>query len=196
MGKEMRDMIKKENKLCFQHRMERKTEKSFQLSAGRQRLLAETIRELKQEGRLDEEKLAMQHGTTSIYRHSLNVAYTSLWMMERWQIRLEPKSLVRGALLHDYFLYDWHMPNSAQKWHGFRHARIALQNAARDFDLNKIEIDIIRKHMFPLNLRIPRYRESFIVCLADKICAIRELSLFCRWQSVILEVESKTVSCA
>ena len=40
MGKEMRDMIKKENKLCFQHRMERKTEKSFQLSAGRQRLLA------------------------------------------------------------------------------------------------------------------------------------------------------------
>ena len=104
----MRDMIKKENKLCFQHRMERKTEKSFQLSAGRQRLLAETIRELKQEGRLDEEKLAMPHGTTSIYRHSLNVAYTSLWMMERWQIRLEPKSLVRGALLHDYFLYDWH----------------------------------------------------------------------------------------
>ena len=88
------------------------------------------------------------------------------------------------------------MPDSAQKWHGFRDARIALQNAARDFDLNKIEIDIIRKHMFPLNLRIPRYRESFIVCLADKICAIRELSLFCRWQSVILEVESKTVSCA
>ena len=39
----MRDMIKKENKLCFQHRMERKPEKSFQLSAGRQRLLAETI---------------------------------------------------------------------------------------------------------------------------------------------------------
>ncbi|WP_455903331.1 hypothetical protein [Clostridium sp.] len=58
--------------------MERRTEKSFQLSAGRQRLLAETIRELKQEGRLDEEKLSMQHGTTSIYRHSLNVAYTSL----------------------------------------------------------------------------------------------------------------------
>ena len=119
----MRDMIKKENKLCFQHRMERKTEKSFQLSAGRQRLLAETIRELKQEGRLDEEKLAMQHGTTSIYRHSLNVAYTSLWMMERWQIRLEPKSLVRGALLHDYFLYDWHQKDSAHRLHGFRHPK-------------------------------------------------------------------------
>ena len=99
----MRDMIKKENKLCVSASYGTEDREIFQLSAGRQRLLAETIRELKQEGRLDEEKLAMQHGTTSIYRHSLNVAYTSLWMMERWQIRLEPKSLVRGALLHDYF---------------------------------------------------------------------------------------------
>ena len=170
----MRDMIKKENKLCFQHRMERKTEKSFQLSAGRQRLLAETIRELKQEGRLDEEKLAMQHGTTSIYRHSLNVAYTSLWMMERWQIRLEPKSLVRGALLHDYFLYDWHIKDPDRKAHGFSHAAAALQNAERDFALNAVERDIIARHMFPLNLTPPRYRESILVCIADKICAVYE----------------------
>ena len=47
----MRDMKKKKNNLCFQHRMEGKREKSFQLRAGRQGLLAETIREMKQEGR-------------------------------------------------------------------------------------------------------------------------------------------------
>ena len=170
----MRDMIKKENKLCFQHRMERKTEKSFQLSAGRQRLLAETIRELKQEGRLDEEKLAMQHGTTSIYRHSLNVAYTSLWMMERWQIRLEPKSLVRGALLHDYFLYDWHEKNAGHRFHGFIHAGRALQNARKDFKLTIREENIILRHMFPLNVVPPMCKEAWLVCLADKICASKE----------------------
>ena len=174
MGKEMRDMIKKENKLCFRHRMERKTEKSFQLSAGRQRLLAETIRELKQEGRLDEEKLAMQHGTTSIYRHSLNVAYTSLWMMERWQIRLEPKSLVRGALLHDYFLYDWHQKDSSHRLHGFRHPKTALGNAQRDYHLNWKEKNIIARHMFPLIPVPPQCREAWIVCLADKWCALGE----------------------
>ena len=174
MGKEMRDMIKKENKLCFQHRMERKTEKSFQLSAGRQRLLAETIRELKQEGRLDEEKLAMQHGTTSIYRHSLNVAYTSLWMMERWQIRLEPKSLVRGALLHDYFLYDWHNPDNGHRLHGFSHPYTSLKNAKRDYSITKREADIIVKHMFPLTIVPPQTKEAWIVCLADKICAGEE----------------------
>ena len=145
---------------------------------------------------MKQEKAYIQHGNICCFAHSVFVAYMSIWLVKKLRADVDMESLVRGALLHDYFLYDWHMPDSAQKWHGFRHARIALQNAARDFDLNKIEIDIIRKHMFPLNLRIPRYRESFIVCLADKICAIRELSLFCRWQSVILEVESKTVSCA
>lgn len=170
----MRDMIKKENKLCFQHRMERKTEKSFQLSAGRQWLLAETIRELKQEGRLDEEKLAMQHGTTSIYRHSLNVAYTSLWMMERWQIRLEPKSLVRGALLHDYFLYDWHEKDGGHRLHGFRHPAFALYNASKDFSLNRKEKNIIARHMFPLTVLPPRCLEAWIVCFVDKYCAFSE----------------------
>ena len=131
----------------------------------------------------------------TVNSHVMNVARYSLALSDRLHIRCHRRELIRGALLHDYFLYDWHLPNSAQRWHGFRHARIALQNAARDFDLNKIEIDIIGKHMFPLNLRIPRYRESFLVCLADKICAVRELSLFCRWQTVIREVERKTASC-
>ena len=28
--------------------------------------------------------------------------------------------------------------------------------------------------MFPLNLTPPRYRESILVCIADKICAVYE----------------------
>ena len=33
---------------------------------------------------------------------------------------------------------------------------------------------MIRSHMFPLNLTLPRYRESVILCLADKVCAVKE----------------------
>ena len=33
---------------------------------------------------------------------------------------------------------------------------------------------MIAKHMFPLTLRPPRFRESWIVCLADKWCALEE----------------------
>lgn len=34
---------------------------------------------------------------------------------------------------------------------------------------------MIRKHMFPLNLRPPRYRESVLVSCADKLCALGEM---------------------
>lgn len=73
------------------------------LSPKRQKLLADTIRELALEGRFYEEKEAMQHGCTTIYQHSVHVAYVSLFLMEKWQIPLDEVSLVKGALLHDYF---------------------------------------------------------------------------------------------
>lgn len=43
-----------------------------------------------------------------------------------------------------------------------------------DFALNAVERDVIARHMFPLNLTPPRYRESILVCIADKICAVYE----------------------
>ena len=41
-------------------------------------------------------------------------------------------------------------------------------------DLSEREQDMIRRHMFPLNPVPPRYRESWILCAADKICSTGE----------------------
>ena len=127
------------------------------------------------------EKEFIQHGSVSVYEHSLNVARMSLriaLMLEKRGIRIDKRSLVRGALLHDYFLYDWHeAPLTLQKplkMHGFTHAAAALKNAERDFLLSRREREIIGRHMFPLNIRPPRCREAAIVCCADKICAVWE----------------------
>ena len=120
------------------------------------------------------EKNFMQHGNISVYEHSLNVAYLSLYIARRMNICVNERAIVRGALLHDYFLYDWHVKCAENKKHGFSHARRALMNARRDFSLSEVEEDIIRKHMFPLNIAPPKYRESVIVCFADKIVATAE----------------------
>ena len=144
------------------------------LSAKDRRLLKETLKELNRQGRLQEEKLAKQHGSTSVYQHSINVAYLSLWLAGRLPLRTDRRALVRGALLHDYFLYDWHVKDESHKWHGFIHAGFALKNASRDFELNLVEQNMISAHMFPLGMKIPRYRESLILCAADKICATEE----------------------
>jgi hypothetical protein len=34
---------------------------------------------------------------------------------------------------------------------------------------------MIQSHMFPLNLKVPKYRESVLLCLADKISACAEM---------------------
>ena len=82
--------------------------------------------------------------------------------------------MVRGALLHDFFMYDWHDPGNLRLMHGFTHAKEALQNAQKEFELNDIERDVIKKHMFPLNIALPRYRETVLVSTADKISAVLE----------------------
>ena len=81
---------------------------------------------------------------------------------------------MRGALLHDYFLNDWHKKDDGHRWHGFRHGKTAARNAKRDYRLNRLEEYIIASHMFPLTVLPPKSKEGWMVCLADKWCAAEE----------------------
>ncbi len=114
----------------------------------------------------------IQHGEISVMEHSIKVALKSLYLNEKYHLKCDERLLSRGALLHDYFLYDWHVAdapgNIHPKLHGFYHPGIALKNATKDFVLTEREKDIIRKHMWPLTVNPPRCREAWLVCLADK----------------------------
>lgn len=115
-----------------------------------------------------------QHGTTSCLLHCEAVAFYSLLLARTFHLRVDEPSLVRGALLHDYFLYDWHDPDPSHRLSGFRHPYIALRNAEQDFTLTSIERDLIVRHMFPLVPLPPVHREGFLVCLVDKCCSLHE----------------------
>lgn len=128
---------------------------------------------LKSDG-MQKEKGFLQHGNVSVYRHSLSVAAMCILIAAFLRAKVNKRSLVRGALLHDYFLYDWHVPDKSHKWHGFHHAKRALHNAERDFKLDDVEKNMILSHMFPMNMTLPKHKESVILCLADKICALKE----------------------
>jgi len=117
----------------------------------------------------------IQHGDTTTYTHCLAVAYYSYRLSRILPVKVDIRSVARGALLHDLFLYDWHIPDQSHRLHGFYHPGFAYANAAKYFDLNNIEADIIRKHMWPLTVtRVPRCREAVIVCLVDKFCSFFE----------------------
>ena len=109
----------------------------------------------------------LQHGRTSCLQHSLAVAYVSLCLRRLLHMRADRYSLVRGALLHDFFLYDWHEKHAGHNLHGWTHPATALRNARQRFALNTVEQNIISSHMWPFTLRrLPRSREAMLVNLA------------------------------
>ncbi|MCM1537645.1 MAG: HD domain-containing protein [bacterium] len=118
----------------------------------------------------------IQHGNVSVMRHSISVAKHSLLIAKHLGIRCNKRDLIRGALLHDYFLYDWHSEEHSglRNLHGFYHPGIALKNAKKEYHLNRRQSDIIKKHMWPLTVVPPRFREAWIVTMADKYCSLME----------------------
>lgn len=118
----------------------------------------------------------IQHGTMPVYRHCIDVAEQSIRISKCLRIPCSERELIRGALLHDYFLYDWHdkKRKNYQKLHGFYHPGIALKNAQKEYHLTLREKDIIKKHMWPLTVVPPMCREAWIVTMADKYCSLLE----------------------
>jgi uncharacterized protein len=116
------------------------------------------------------------HHNSSIYHHVHDVAYLSYRICK--YLKLDYRSAARGALLHDFFFYDWRnhdVPDlPREKFHGLAHPAIALDNAKKHFSLNEVEEDIIKKHMWPLTLVPPKYKESLIVSFADKYLSSKE----------------------
>ncbi len=118
--------------------------------------------------------------------HSLRVARTAVSITRGLKIRVNERDLIRGALLHDYFGYDWHHKKIGPKeiiqfykMHGFTHPATALKNAERDFELTNRQRDIIKKHMWPLTIKPPACREAWIVTFADKLCSLSETLHLC-----------------
>ncbi|RNC29106.1 MAG: Ribonuclease Y [Candidatus Dichloromethanomonas elyunquensis] len=117
------------------------------------------------------------HHHGSVYEHCLDVAYLSYRMASK--LGLDVVSTVRGALLHDFYLYKFKKRKNknllAESYrHTRNHPKIAKENALRFFQLNNKEIDIITHHMFPIGF--PRSYEAWITTFADKSLALREYS--------------------
>lgn len=114
-----------------------------------------------------------QHYETSCFEHCKMVAYYCYLICKKYN--LDYKSATRAAMLHDLFLYDWRKKDNGRKGlHAFTHPQTALENASKLFDLNEKERDIILKHMWPVTIKLPKYKESYIITLVDKYCAIQE----------------------
>ena len=114
-----------------------------------------------------------QHYENIFYDHCLIASYYCYLYGKKFN--LDYVSCARAAMLHDLFLYDWRKKQDDRKGlHAFTHPKTAYKNASKLFALNEKEKDIILKHMWPVTIALPKYKESYLLTLVDKYCALNE----------------------
>ena len=117
-----------------------------------------------------------QHRGNTTFRHCRSVAVESFHLAQSFGWKVDELALARGAMLHDYHLYTRRHKKINALRHLLSHPKRARGNAEKVFDLSRKEKNIIESHMWPLTLfKLPRSKEAFLVTLADKRCALREM---------------------
>ena len=106
------------------------------------------------------------HGTTR-FEHSVRVSYYSYKISKL--LHLDYVETARAGLLHDFFISDEDRNAKDRFVSTFVHPKEAVDNSMRVFGINEKEKDIIKSHMFPINISLPKYAESWIVSMVDKV---------------------------
>lgn len=135
----------------------------------------ELVSEIVTNPAVQEMKKFNHHSHTNCFEHSVHVSYYNYLICSR--LGWDAKAAAKAGLLHDLFLYDWHghKPEEGERMHGFEHPTKALKNAQNNFDITRKEGDIILKHMFPLTIAPPKYKESCVIIMTDKFCSVCEV---------------------
>ena len=116
------------------------------------------------------------HINESVYEHVIRVSYDCYKIGKR--LGMDYKALTIAGLLHDFYEKPWQYSNEKKPFfqkHAFTHAKEAVVNSKKYFGTDiitpKVE-SIMITHMFPLNKKIPRNREAWLLTLIDKADSI------------------------
>ena len=125
---------------------------------------------------IQELKSITHHVSTTRFQHCINVSYYSYIVCRR--LSLNARSAARAGLMHDLFFYDRKEYNSSrskgQASHSMKHSLEACANAAEITYITRLERDMIEKHMWPATRSKPSYKETYIITIIDKYCAVLE----------------------
>ena len=117
----------------------------------------------------------VKHHNITRLEHSLKVSYYSYKVCKLLHLKYEETA--RAGLLHDFYLEQIDEQNNFKdkfKLFSSEHPNIALKNSSKYFELTRREKDIIKTHMFPSSFAIPKYIESWIVSIIDKVVSTTE----------------------
>jgi len=115
----------------------------------------------------------IEHHGISRMEHSIKISYYSYKIAKK--LGMDYISVARGGLLHDFFLDGDERSTKKKFFDTFTHPKRALKTSINNFEVNEIEKNIIVSHMFPIYLSLPKFKESFLVNLVDKVIGFKEM---------------------
>ena len=115
------------------------------------------------------------HRGSNCYIHSFKVAKLAVKRALRHK-KGDLEVILIGAILHDYYLYDWRVDRSKMRHHMSSHPYTAAENAERDFGIHEPIKKVIQSHMWPVNFKdFPKTKEARIISNADKAIYLKEI---------------------
>ena len=115
------------------------------------------------------------HGITR-YDHCLHVAKMTYFFLKKFKCN-NIEDITKAALLHDFYndneLIDYDKVDKLST-----HPFIALNNAKKYFNINKLQEDIIVNHMFPSTKVFPKTKAGMLVSVVDKLVAVHEMTCY------------------
>lgn len=143
----------------------------FKLTTEDRNFLLEQIRSIIHTEPFLQLKKYRHHAHISTYTHVIRVAYLSYEFAKKHHLKVNETELIRAALFHDLYFYDWHDKNNGVHLHGLFHPKKAIRNAQIHYHLSKREARHMKHHMFPLTPIPPLTKEGWVICICDKKAA-------------------------
>ena len=154
------------------------------------------VKDILKNDEFQKRKLFFHHKKMTVWEHSILVSFKSFCMAKK--VNADQRICAIAGLLHDFYPWTWiYNPDLEEldngiyldylktkkkffKKHGFTHAKAASLNYVKYFpELENIKVtNSIERHMFPLNIIPPKYKEGVIITAVDKINSISEFSIF------------------
>lgn len=115
----------------------------------------------------------------TVAAHSVEVAIYAL-LITRWlkrhhaAKRFSEKDIVRAALLHDIGMTNDAVHDSPSYRKAFSHPKEGHRIARDIFHLNEIQLNAIRRHMWPIGIVPPSHIMGWILVAADNMSSFNE----------------------
>ena len=116
----------------------------------------------------------IEHHGISRMEHMMKISYYSYNIAKK--LNMDCEAVARGALLHDFYLDGDERGKGKKFFDTFSHPKKALKTANENFSLSEKEKNIIVSHMFPIYPALPKYKESILVNVVDKVVGGYELA--------------------